>query len=289
MSATEAGDELLCESRDRILTLTLNRPDQLNAMTENMRAQLIEALDRADDDDEIRVVVITGAGRAFCAGTDLTAKGKGATFRYPDPARHVDGAGRLSLRIFELKKPVIGAINGAAVGAGASLLLPMDIRLATPRTRVGFAFARRGITPDGAASWFLPRLVGVSRAIEWVSTGRLVGAEEALAAGLVRSLHEPPELLDAAYALAGEIVRHTSAVSVALARQLLWRMLGADHPMAAHEVESRLLGAVGSSPDAVEGVGAFLDKRQAEFSGRVSRDLPDFYPWWPDRPFTPVP
>jgi enoyl-CoA hydratase/carnithine racemase len=282
-------DQIRCLVSDQIMTITLTRPERLNAMTETMRAKLIRCLDRADADPDVRVVVVTGDGRAFCAGTDLAAKGAGATFRYPDPARHVDGAGVLALRIFESTKPVIGAINGAAVGAGATMLLPMDIRLASRTARIGFPFARRGITPDGASSWFLPRLVGISRAMEWVATGRLFGADEALAAGLVRSLHEPDQLMAAAYELATEIAANTSAVSVALSRQLQWRMLGADHPMAAHEVESRLLGAVGSAPDAVEGVQAFLEKRPAKFPGRVPDDLPDWYPWWAPRLFEPVP
>jgi enoyl-CoA hydratase/carnithine racemase len=282
-------DQIRCLVRDQIMTIALARPERLNAMTETMRAELISCLDRADADPGVRVVVITGDGRAFCAGTDLAAKGAGGTFRYPDPARHVDGAGVLSLRIFDCAKPVIGAINGAAVGAGATMLLPMDIRLAARTARIGFAFARRGITPDGASSWFLPRLVGISRAMEWVATGRLFGADEALAAGLVRSLHEPDELMAAAYELATEIAANTSAVAVTLSRQLQWRMLGADHPMTAHEAESRLLGALGSAPDAVEGVQAFLEKRQADFPGRVPGDLPGCYPWWPPREFEPLP
>jgi enoyl-CoA hydratase/carnithine racemase len=282
-------EQIRCLVRDQIMTVTLARPERLNAMTETMRAELMGCLDRADADPDVRVVVITGDGRAFCAGTDLAAKGAGGTFRYPDPATHVDGAGLLSLRIFECAKPVIGAINGAAVGAGATMLLPMDIRLAARTARIGFAFARRGITPDGASSWFLPRLVGISRALEWVATGRLFDAEEALAAGLVRSLHEPDQLMAAAYELATEIATNTSAVSVALARQLQWRMLGADHPMTAHQVESRLLGTLGAAPDAVEGVQAFLEKRPARFPGRVPGDLPDFYPWWPAREFEPLP
>ena len=282
-------DQIRCLLSDQIMTVTLTRPERLNAMTETMRAELISCLDRADADSDVRVVVVTGDGRAFCAGTDLAAKGAGATFRYPDPARHVDGAGVLALRIFESTKPVIGAINGAAVGAGATMLLPMDIRLASRTARIGFPFARRGITPDGASSWFLPRLVGISRAMEWVATGRLFGAGEALAAGLVRSVHEPDQLMAAAYELATEIAANTSSVSVALSRQLQWRMLGADHPMAAHEVESRLLGTLGSAPDAVEGVQAFLEKRPATFPGQVPDDLPDWYPWWAPRPFEPVP
>jgi enoyl-CoA hydratase/carnithine racemase len=282
-------DQIRCLVSDQIMTITLTRPERLNAMTETMRAELIGCLDRADADPDVRVVVVTGDGRAFCAGTDLAAKGAGATFRYPDPARHVDGAGVLSLRIFESTKPVIGAINGAAVGAGATMLLPMDIRLASRTARIGFPFARRGITPDGASSWFLPRLVGIGRAMEWVATGRLFGADEALAAGLVRSVHEPDQLMAAAYELATEIAANTSAVSVALSRQLQWRMLSAGHPMAAHEVESRLLGTLGSAPDAAEGVQAFLEKRPAKFPGQVPADLPDWYPWWALRPFEPLP
>jgi enoyl-CoA hydratase/carnithine racemase len=281
--------QLRCEVERRIMTVTLSRPDRLNAMTETMRAELIDCIDRAESDNDVRVVVVTGDGRAFCAGTDLSAKGTGGTFRYPDPSRHVDGAGVLSMRILQSTKPIIAAVNGPAVGAGATMLLPMDIRLASRTARIGFPFAQRGITPDGASSWFLPRLVGISRALEWVSTGRLFGADEALAAGLVRSLHEPDELLPAAHTLATEIAERTSAVSVALSRQLLWRMLSEPHPMAAHEVESRLLGTVGSSADAVEGVQAFLDKRAPQFPGRMPDDLPDFYPWWPERRFTPLP
>lgn len=282
-------EQVRCLVRDQIMTVTLTRPERLNAMTETMRAELIGCLDQADADPDVRVVVITGCGRAFCAGTDLAAKGAGGTFRYPDPASHVDGAGVLSLRIFECTKPVIGAINGAAVGAGATMLLPMDIRLAARTARIGFAFGRRGITPDGASSWFLPRLVGISRAMEWVATGRLFDADEALAGGLVRSLHEPGQLMAAAYELATEIAANTSAVAITLARQLMWRMLSADHPMAAHEIESRLLATLGSAPDAVEGVQAFLDKRPARFPGRVPDDLPGCYPWWAPREFRSLP
>ncbi|NMI00053.1 crotonase/enoyl-CoA hydratase family protein [Pseudonocardia acidicola] len=283
-------EQIRYEVADHVLTLTLDRPDRLNAFTGQMGEELRDAFDRADADDDVRAVVITGAGRGFCAGADLG--GGGATFDYR--ARntgnaHRDGGGRLTLRIFESTKPVIGAINGPAVGVGATMLLPMDVRLASADARFGFVFARRGIVPEAASSWFLPRVVGISRAMEWVSTGRVFDAEEALRGGLVRSVHAADELLPAAYALAAEIVEHAAPVSVALARQMMWRMLGADHPVEAHRVDSRAMVERGRSADAAEGIGAFLEKRPAVFPDRVSADMPAFYPWWPDRPFVPLP
>jgi enoyl-CoA hydratase/carnithine racemase len=268
-----------------VLTITLHRPDRLNAFTAQMARELIDAFDHADADDEVRAVVLTGVGRAFCAGADL--RGGGATFDYPDGEMHRDGGGTVSMRIFASMKPVIAAFNGPAVGVGVTMTLPADVRLASTTARFGFVFARRGIVLEAASSWFLPRVVGISRAMEWAATGRIFGADEALAAGLVRSLHEPDDLLPAAYALAREIADNTAPVSVALTRQLLWQMLGADHPMAAHQVDSRLMESRGRSADAKEGVTSFLEKRQARFPNRVSADLPDFYPWWPDRPFAP--
>ena len=271
---------------DGVLTITLDRPDRLNAFTGQMADELVDAFDRADADDDVRAVVVTGAGRGFCAGADLA--GGGATFDYADGPAHRDEGGRVSLRIFESVKPVIAAFNGPAVGIGVTMMLPADVRLASTTARFGFVFARRGIVLEAASSWFLPRIVGISRAMEWAATGRVFGADEALAAGLVRSVHEPEELLPAAYALAREIADNTSPVSVALTRQMLWRMLGADHPMAAHRLDSRAIQSRGESEDAREGVTAFLQKRQAHFPGRVSADMPDFYPWWPDRPFSPL-
>ncbi|MBL8485769.1 MAG: crotonase/enoyl-CoA hydratase family protein [Rhodocyclaceae bacterium] len=268
---------------DRIATITLDRPDRMNAFTERMRRELIDAFDRADGDDDVRVVIVTGRGRAFCAGADLA--GGGDTFRSESEEVWRDGGGQVSLRIFESKKPVIAAINGPAVGVGATMTLPMDIRLASDSARFGFVFARRGITPEACSSWFLPRLVGVSQALEWVLSGRVFPAAEALAGGLVREVLPPDELLPRARALAREIADNTSAVSVALARQLLWRMLGADHPMEAHKLDSRAISWMGRSPDAAEGVTSFLEKRPARFSMRPSRDMPPFYPWWKARPF----
>ena len=281
-----AYEQILYEVIEGVLTITLQRPEKLNAFTPTMMRELIDAFDRADADDGVRAVIVTGAGRAFCAGADLS--GGGGTF--DNPARdtletHRDGGGLVALRIFESKKPVIAAINGPAVGVGITMTLPMDVRLASTEARIGFVFARRGIVPEACSSWFLPRVVGISRAAEWVYTGRVFSAEEALAGGLVSRVVAPADLLETARGLAREIADHTSAVSVALSRQLLWRMLGADHPMEAHKVDSRAIYWMGSSADAREGVAAFLEKRPARFTLRPSADLPDFYPWWTPRPF----
>ncbi|MFN2617599.1 MAG: crotonase/enoyl-CoA hydratase family protein [Thermoleophilaceae bacterium] len=261
-----------------ILTITLNRPDRLNAWTETMRAELMEAFDRADADDDVHVVIMTGAGRAYCAGMDLEAGGSTFDHRGEDGDVPRDGGGRLSLRIFESKKPVIAAINGPAVGVGITMTLPMDIRMASDTAKMGFVFTQRGIVPEACSSWFLPRVVGISQALEWATTGRVFSAQEALAGGLVRSVHPADELLPAARALAGEIAEKTAPVSVALARQMLWRMLGADHPMAAHRADSRGMLARGRSADANEGISAFLEKRPARFPDRVSEGLPDVFP-----------
>ena len=279
-------EQILHEVVDGVLTITLHRPEKLNAFTPTMMRELIDAFDRADADDAVRAVIVTGAGRAFCAGADLS--GGGGTF--DNTARdtletHRDGGGLVALRIFESKKPIIAAINGPAVGVGITMTLPMDVRLASTAARMGFVFARRGIVPEACSSWFLPRVVGISRAAEWVYTGRIFSAEEALAGGLVSRIVPPADLLATARGLAREIADNTSAVSVALSRQLLWRMLGADHPMEAHKVDSRAIYWMGSSADAREGVAAFLEKRPARFTLRPSADLPGFYPWWPPRPF----
>lgn len=268
---------------DGVATITLNRPDRLNAVDATMIQQLVAAFDRADADDAVRVVIVTGAGRAFCAGADL---GEGGGTFGPRPGRseipeeHRDGGGRVTLRIFEMLKPVIAAINGPAVGFGITLTLAMDVRLASTAARIGFVFARRGVVPEACSTWFLPRLVGIAQAAEWTYTGRVFSAEEALAGGLVSRVLPPEELLPAAHALAQEIAEHTSPVSVALIRQMLWRMLGADHPREAHRLDSLGMWYTGRSPDAYEGVTAFLEKRPPRFSGRVSKDMPPFYPWW---------
>jgi enoyl-CoA hydratase/carnithine racemase len=291
-----------------IATIAFNRPEKLNAGTPTMVRELLAALDQIDADDDVRVAIVTGNGRAFCAGADLSAGG--GTFDYEstsgtrwsgdgdggavervesdanDIFRHRDGAGLVTLRLFDCTKPVIAAINGPAVGMGATMTLAMDLRLASERARFGFVFTRRGIVPEGASAWFLPRLVGVAQAAEWLYTGRVFDAPEALAGGLVRSVHPPDELLPAAQALATEIVENTAPVSVALTRQMLWRMLGADHPMEAHRVDSRAVLATGATADAQEGVVSFLEKRSPQFSSRVSQDLPDVFPDWRDRDFS---
>src|SRR5215210_7203500 len=280
---------------DRVATITLNRPDQLNAFTGTMMYEMIDAFDRIDADDDVRAVIVTGAGRGFCAGADLS--GGGATFSRGgsdqgsdaqidghDVTR--DGGGLLTLRIFECKKPVIAAVNGAAVGVGVTMTLPMDIRLASEGARFGFVFARRGIVPEAASSWFLPRVVGISQAAEWCYTGRLFTAHEAKDGRLVRSVHPADELLPAARALGREIAENTAPVSVALTRQMLWRMLGADHPMEAHRVDSRAIASRGRSEDAREGVTSFLEKRPAEFPVKVSEGLPEVFPGWEPAEFS---
>ncbi len=281
-------ETLLWERDGPVLTLTLNRPQALNAMTAQMRRELCHALDRADADDEVRAIVFTGAGRGYCAGFDLS--GGAAAFdtrqqALPPEELGRDGGGVLALRLFACHKPLIGAVNGAAVGIGSSMLLPMDLRLASSAARFGFVFTRRGIVPDACASWFLPRVVGIAQALDWTFSGRLFSAEEALAGGLVREVCEPQDLLPRARALALEIAENAAPVSVATTRQLMWRMLGAAHPMEAHRVESQAIAQRGASADAHEGVAAFLAKRPPSFPGRVSTDLPPVLPWWEEPPF----
>jgi enoyl-CoA hydratase/carnithine racemase len=272
-------EQIRYELDDGLLTITLDRPERMNAYTATMMAELIDAFDRADADDDVRVVLVTGAGRAFCAGADIA--GGGATFdkHGGDPVRDPlrDGGGRVSLRIYESTKPVIGVINGAAVGVGLTMTLPMDIRLAGESARFGAVFARRGIVPEAASTWFLPRIVGPSRAAEWFYTGRIFDVGEAFEAGLVRSVHPPDELMPAAVALGREMADNTAPVSVALARRMLWRGLTFDEPYSSHLADSRGMAVMGSSPDAREGVTAFLEKRAASFPGRVSTDLPDVF------------
>ena len=284
---------------DHVQTITLHRPDKLNAFTRQMMDEMIAAFDEADANDDVRVVIVTGEGRAFCAGADLSAGA--STFElsarkdraqpkesadgktnYSDEAIR-DGGGRVTLRIFKSLKPVIGAINGPAVGIGATMTLPMDIRLASTEARIGFVFSRRGIVMEAASSWFLPRLVGPQQALEWVYSGRVFNADEALRGGLVRSVHAPGDLLPEARKIAKEIVDNTSPVSVALMRQMVWRMLGADDPMEAHKVDSRGIFERGRSADVKEGVMSFLEKRPAKFPDKVSKDMPPYFPWWDER------
>jgi enoyl-CoA hydratase/carnithine racemase len=277
---------------DRIATITLHRPERLNAFTARMAAELIEAFDRADADDDVKVVIVTGSGRAFCAGADL--QGGGETWdrhsahmaAQSTEQRYVgDEGGQVARRIFDFNKPVIAAINGPAVGVGITMTLAMDVRMAVPGTKIGFVFAGRGIVPEACSTWFLPRIVGIGRALEWAYSARVFRSEEGLAAGLFRSLHAPDDLIPAARGLAQEFIENASAISIALARQMMWRMLGASHPIDAHEVDTAALTALGKSADAREGITAFLEKRKPRWVDRVTRDLPAFLPWWKDRPF----
>lgn len=282
--------QILYDVSDHIATITLNRPDKMNAFTATMMNEMLAAFDITDADDDVRAVIVTGTGeRAFCAGADLSAGGdtfsKGGSDVQTNAGVPRDGGGMVALRIFESTKPVIGAINGAAVGVGITMTLPMDIRLASTSARIGFVFARRGIVPEAASSWFLPRAVGISQALEWSYSGRVFDADEALAGGLVRSLHQPDGLIPAARAIAADIVEHAAPVSVALTRQMMWRMLGADHPMRAHSADSRAILERGRSADTREGVESFLEKRPAVYIDRVSTDLPDVFPNWVEPEF----
>lgn len=278
------------EVSDSIATVTLARPEKMNAFTGVMMRELLDVFDVIDADDAVRAVIVTGDGKAFCAGADLSGGAKtfddGDWSSNSDDSVRRDGGGQVTLRIFACKKPVIAAINGAAVGIGATMTLPMDVRLASSAARIGFVFTRRGIVPEACSSWFLPRVVGISRAAEWVYTGRILSADEAASGGLVRTVYAPEELLPAARTLAREIADNTSGVSVALSRQMLWRMLGADHPMQAHRVDSRAIQLRGRSADAHEGVTSFLEKRPAKFSDSVAASLPDVFPEWQDPQFS---
>ena len=280
---------ILYDVDDGILTITLNRPEALNAYNRDMMKELIDACDRADNDDDVRAVIVTGAGRAFCAGADLASGGNAfdADARADrESGLHPDGGGRLALRLYELNKPIIAAINGAAVGVGVTMTLPMDIRLAADVAKFGFVFARRGIVPEACSSYFLPRVAGISRALEWCYSGRVFPAQEALAGGLVRALYPKEDLLGQARAIAEDIRDNTAPVSVALIRHMMWRGLGADHPMEAHKLDSRGMYYRGRSPDAKEGVESFLEKRPAKFQCKVSQDMPEYFPWWEERKFS---
>jgi enoyl-CoA hydratase/carnithine racemase len=296
-------EQIIYEVADNIATITLNRPEKLNAFTGIMMNEMLDAFDRTDADDSVRAVIVTGAGRAFCAGADLSAgprtfdstredrpetksaiKSDGSVDWSNEGVR--DGGGRLTLRIFDSLKPVLAAVNGPAVGVGVTMQLAMDVRLASDNARFGFVFARRGIVPEACSSWFLPKIVGISQALEWTFTGRVFPAEEALEGGLIKKIYKPDQLIPAARALAREIADNTSQVSVALIRQMLWKMAGADHPMEAHKVDSRGIFARGSSADVREGVASFLEKRPAKFPDKVSKDMPAYFPWWQERKYS---
>ncbi|QFT77011.1 crotonase/enoyl-CoA hydratase family protein [Erythrobacter sp. THAF29] len=282
--------QITVEKADGIATITLNRPEKMNAYTRTMGAEIMAAMDEIDDDDDVRAVIFTGAGeKAFCAGADLTPEGGGQVFSSGEEVKDLsdervrDGGGLLTLRLFESKKPLISACNGVAVGVGATMQLAMDIRLASDNARFGFVFARRGIVPEAASSWFLPRIVGISQALEWCYTGRVFDAAEAKEGGLVRSVHSPGTLMSEARELAREIAQNTSAVSIAMTRAMMWRLMNADHPMEAHKIDSRAIYRLSRGADAKEGIASFLEKRPPNYPAKVSEDMPDFYPWWEQR------
>ena len=294
--------EILVAVKDQILTLTLHRPEKMNAFTGTMMNEMIDVFTKVNSDDDVRVVIVTGSGRAFCAGADLSAgastfdananperqarnAGADATVDYSDE-RVRDGGGRVTLAIFECLKPVIAAVNGAAVGVGATMQLAMDIRLASENARFGFVFARRGIVPEACSSYFLPKIVGVSQALEWCFSGRVFDAQEALHGRLVSKVVNADVLLAEAHKLAVEIRDNTAPVSIALTRQMMWRGAGMDHPMEAHKIDSRGIYSRGQSDDVKEGVVSFLEKRPAKFPQKVSKDMPRFFPWWKDRPYS---
>jgi enoyl-CoA hydratase/carnithine racemase len=260
-----------------IAIVTLNRPDRLNAYNPAMQEGLLASIEEVDLDDEIRVAIVTGAGRAFCAGSDLVQRADAFVF---DESGWRDGGGIVALRLFESKKPWIAAINGPAVGVGVTMTLPMDIRIASQGASFGFVFTRRGLVPEACSTWFLPRIVGISQALEWTFSGNIFSASEALAGGLIKEIVPPEALLPRALETAHALTSDSAAVAVAMTRQMMWRMLGAAHPMDAHRVDSRAIAQLGHSPDAAEGITAFLDKRRADFPMKPSRDMPPLYPWW---------
>ncbi len=291
MADNPTYETLLYEVEGGVLTVTLNRPDKLNAFNLVMRDELIDAIDHADADDTVRAIIFTGAGRAYCAGADLSGGGK--TFDRDVNADgavvnkiHRDGGGLVSLRLYECLKPTIAAVNGAAVGVGVTSMLPMDIRIAGESARFGFVFGRRGIVPEACSSWFLPRVVGISRAAEWCYSGKVFDAAEALDGGLVRSVVPDDQLMSTCRAIADDIAQNTSAVSITLTRHMLWRMLGANHPMEAHKIDSRGVQYMGASADAREGVESFLEKRAPAYTLQTSTDMPDYFPWWEDPEFS---
>jgi len=273
------------EVEDRILTITFNRPEQMNTYNFVLHNEIVDALDRADDDDNIRAIIITGAGKAFCAGMDLSEKGSSFDASVVPIEDYRDGGGMLALRMYKCKKPIIAAINGAAVGVGCTMTLPADVRIASTKAKMGIVFVRRGVLIDACSSWFLSKVLGIGRALEWALTGRVFTAQEAYEGGLLNYVVEPEELLPKAREIAKEIAENTAPVSVAITRQLIWTMAGTEHPMQAHRIESKGFHWAGQQPDVVEGIMAFLEKRKPNYSMSVKDGMPPFYPWMEEPPF----
>ena len=278
---------ILLEQRDNIAVLFLNRPNKLNAFTFSMMEEIISALDFLEADDSVHAVIITGKGRAFCAGADLSSGQETFNPSFDDFAVQEndfrrDSGGILTLRMYKFLKPIVVACNGPAVGIGASMQLAADIRLASDQARFGFVFNNRGIVPDACSSWFLPKIVGISRALELTYSGRIIDAQEALQLNLVSSIHDSENLLSNAVDIAKKMVQNSAPVSISLTRQMLWRSLESSGPYDAHVIESKAIDSRGASEDAKEGVSSFLEKRPAEFKNKVSSDMPEFFPWWKD-------
>jgi enoyl-CoA hydratase/carnithine racemase len=282
-------ESILYDVADGVATITLNRPEKLNAFNAKMLSEILDALDKVDADDDVRALIVAGAGRGFCAGADLSGGSetfsKGVDNSKADSFDR-DGGGLLTLRLYDLKKFTIAAINGPAVGVGIAMTLPMDVRMMSTAAKVGFVHVRRAIMPEAASTWFLPRVVGISKALEWGCTGRLIMPDEALAGGLVRSIHTPEELLPAAFALAHEVADNAAPVSVAVTRQAMWRLLGSPHPMDGHRVDSRGVRFLARLDDAAEGVNSFFEKRPPRFTGKPSQQLPNTMPWWEEPEFS---
>ena len=276
------------EVRENSLIIYLSREERMNAFTLTMQQEIVKVLDDAEEDDDIKAIIFTGDGKAYCAGADLSSGGdtfdnrKGRE-RTNDVVR--DSGGLLTLRLFKCKKPLIAAVNGAAVGIGATMLLPMDTRICSDQARFGFVFAKRGIVPEAASSWFLPRLIGINKALELCYTGKVISAEEAKEVRLVSEILNQDKLIDRALEIAKEFTAESSQISIALTRQMMWRMLGADDPMEAHKIDSRAVFELGQSGEAIEGVNSFLEKRPPSFPGKVSKDMPSFFPWWDEKEF----
>ena len=276
------------EVRENSLIIYLSREERMNAFTLTMQQEIVKVLDDAEEDDDIKAIIFTGDGKAYCAGADLSSGGdtfdnrKGRE-KTNDVVR--DSGGLLTLRLFKCKKPLIAAVNGAAVGIGATMLLPMDTRICSDQARFGFVFAKRGIVPEAASSWFLPRLIGINKALELCYTGKVISAEEAKEIRLVSEILNQDKLIDRALEIAKEFTAESSQISIALTRQMMWRMLGADDPMEAHKIDSRAVFELGQSREAIEGVNSFLEKRPPSFPGKVSKDMPSFFPWWDEKEF----
>jgi enoyl-CoA hydratase/carnithine racemase len=277
-------EQITCEIDGPLMIVTLNRPDKLNAYTGQMGAEITDAFERADADDNVRAVIVTGAGRGFCAGADVSggAKSFDTTGSHGAGVFAASGtrSGRFVEAIFNCRKPSIAAINGAAVGVGITMTLPMDIRIAARGAKIGFIFARRGLVPEAGSAWFLPKLVGLPQALRWCLSGSTFDADEARQGGLVSEVVEPADLLNRAKEIAHEMTAETSAVSIALTRQMLWRFAGAPNPFELLDIDKPMSVERGGHADVREGVQAFMEKRTPAFPGKVSQDMPSQYPWW---------